>query len=112
MDTRILEIALETVAEKVFDLRMLFANLDFDPSPENAAKCGLESYYKKYCEYQEIMAAIKRELTDRKDETWKYWRRIAMQGAAVYICPYCDQKSPENFDYCPNCGKYVGQLPF
>ena len=116
MENRILEIALETVAEKVFYLRMLFANLDFDPTPENAAKCGLESYYKKYCEYQEIMAAIKMKLTENKEREKKHWRRIALVKngngfslGAVYVCPYCDTKSTDDFRFCPNCGEYVGR---
>lgn len=106
---KVYEIALETVAEKLFDMRMLFANIDFEPTPENAVKCGLQSYYKKYCEYQEIMAALRKELVEFERNAKKHWKRIAMGGAGVYICPHCDSKSPENFIFCPQCGRYVGR---
>ena len=112
---KVYEIALETVAEKLFDMRMLFANIDFDPTPENAVKCGLESYYKKYCEYQEIMAFLKQELVDIEENQKKHWSRIALvldgkkANGSIYICPHCNHKSPDDYIYCPTCGKYVGR---
>ena len=48
-------------------------------------------------------------------DTKKHWRitekkyRGAIPFGAVYVCPYCDGESPDDFRYCPNCGMYVGR---
>lgn len=104
---KVLQIALDAICYKIGDTKMLFANLEIPLTAEGAAGAGLSDTFAKYATYIETGGKIQRELCEI--ETALGWRKLQVIGAAVYICPFCDSKSPINGAYCPECGQYVGK---
>lgn len=102
---------------KIEDIKLLFSNLEAELTAESAKKIGMGETYNLYLNYQQIALDVKKELAALHDYTQGKinWRRIALENGnrqslgAVYICPHCDSKSPEDFPYCPHCGMIVGR---
>lgn len=102
---------------KVGDIKFLFANLDAELTAEDAERVGLIELYRSYLGYKQAQIDAEKEQTMLHDYCNNKigWRRIALENGnrqslgAVYICPHCDSKSPEDFPYCPHCGMIVGR---
>ncbi len=104
---KVLQIALDAICYKIGDTKMLFANLEIPMTAEGAAGAGLADTFAKYATYMETAGKIQRELVEIEAELG--WRKLQALGGSVYICPFCDCKSPVNGAYCPECGRYVGK---
>lgn len=105
---KVLQIAFDAICYKIGDTKMLFANLEIPLTAEGAAGAGLSDTFEKYATYLETAGKIQRELIEI--ESALGWRKIQLSLAArIYLCPFCDYKSPVNGAFCPECGKYVGK---
>ena len=113
---KVLEIALEALCYRIGDTKMLFANLEIPLTAEGAQSAGLGGTWEKFLDYQQTVLDISKELTTIAcvQDGKPLWRRVGMTNGngqslgAVYICPHCDSKSPDDFPVCPHCGKIVG----
>lgn len=102
---------------KIEDIKLLFSNIEAELTAESAKKIGMGETYNLYLNYQQIALDVEKELAALHDYTQCkiHWRRIAIENGngqnigAVYICPHCDSKSPDDFLYCPHCGRIVGR---
>lgn len=101
---------------KIGDIKFLFSNLDAELSVSGAEKAGLSDLYNTYLAYTQAKINAEKEqaiLHDYYRNNVK-WRRISLKNGngqslgSVYICPHCDSKSPDDFPYCPHCGRIVG----
>ena len=104
---KVLTYALDAVSFKIGDTKMLFANLDVPLNAGGAADAGLSACFEQYLNYQETATEIQRELS--RIANCDGWQRIAINNAAVYICPVCDGKSPDDTRFCPQCGCFIGR---
>lgn len=104
---KVLTYALDAVSYKIGDTKMLFANLDVPLTAEGAADAGLSACFEQYLNYQDTATEIQRELS--RIANCDGWGRIAINNAAVYICPVCDSKATDDTPFCPHCGSYVGR---
>ena len=102
MKDELLQIAIDAITEKEFDVKILFANIGCKMNEEDAARAGLDIALKRY----EMLICAKSELQKGLEKNLEKWRVVSAGGfGCVYICPYCDKKSNEKTDYCPNCGR-------
>ena len=104
---RLLQIAADAIKYKVGDIRILLCNFECDESAESAKKAGLLSTYSDLNVLKRAEAEIEEILIDCANLPG--WRHIGSYPGGVYICPRCDKKSPDDFIFCPNCGRPIGR---
>lgn len=105
---RLLQISAEAIRYKAEETRMILCNLGCEESAEAAKAAGLLNTYSDLIDLQSAKAEIDSMLIDLENHTG--WRHIGEYfGGGVYICPKCDKKSPEDFVFCPNCGRIIGR---
>lgn len=105
---RLLQLSAEAIKYKAEEIRMILCNMDCAESAEAAKAAGLLNTYSDLNELQRAKAEIEEMLIDC--ENMPGWRHIgSFQGGGVYICPKCDKKSPDDFVFCPNCGRLIGR---
>lgn len=104
---RLLQIAADAIKYKAEETRMILCNLECEESAEAAKSAGLLNTYSDLIELKKAKAELDEMLIDCEKPPG--WRHIGSYIGGVYICPKCDKKSPEDFVFCPNCGRMIGR---
>lgn len=104
---RLLQIAADAIKYKAEELQIILCNLECGESAEAAKRAGLLSTYSDLNDLKRASADIEEMLIDC--ENLPGWRHIGDYPHRIYICPRCDQKSPDDFAFCPNCGRPIGR---
>lgn len=105
---RLLQIAADAVKYKAEETRMILYNLECAESAEAAKEAGLLNTYISLIELKKAKDEIDEMLIDC--EKLPGWLHIgSFMGGGIYICPKCNGKSPDDFAFCPNCGRMIGR---
>ena len=104
---RLLQIAADAIKYRAEEVQIMLCNLECGENAEAAKEAGLLSTFRELNELKRAGAEIEEMLIDCANLPG--WRHIGNYPGGVYICPRCDQKSPDDFVFCPNCGRAIGR---
>ena len=91
---------------------ILMDALGIDPEEKDEAEQksgGVHYMYRTTKKERETLSIIENEL-EKLSHVPKEWYTVGADNFGfVHICPYCNEKSPEMFHFCPNCGENVAK---
>ena len=103
-DKRILTLAADALADQIAFIRGIFDDLGAEFCAEGARRCGQEKSFENCLHMMRAREEIERRLY-KAPETW--YKVGASNFGTVYVCPYCNRKAPEKYNYCPHCGEKI-----
>lgn len=103
-DKRILTFVADALTDQIDFIRAIFDVLEAEFTAEGARRCGQQKSYENCMNMMRARDEIERRLY----EAPKPWYKVGADNfGSVYVCPYCNRKAPEKYNYCPHCGEKI-----